>query len=103
MKNNLSNWGISFFNKRLRNIELRVIFWFQKTVLHHKINNKTRSTKDLENSVECFGKNYFASHLVKFLNPEELELLECTLVITFLTKIVSEGLPTSFNFSRGSS
>ena len=59
-----------FFNKRLRDIELRVIFWFQKTVLHHKIINKTRSTKDLENSAECFGKNYFTSHLVKFLQDK---------------------------------
>ena len=30
------------------------------------------------------------------LNLEELELLECALVITFLTKIVSEGFSASF-------
>ena len=30
------------------------------------------------------------------LNPEELEFLECALVITFLTKIVSESFSTSF-------
>ena len=37
------------------------------------------------------------------LIPEELELLEYALWLSlFLTKIVSEGLPTSFNFSRGS-
>ena len=36
------------------------------------------------------------------LNPEELELLEYALVITFLWKVVSEGFLTSFNFWRDS-
>ena len=34
------------------------------------------------------------------LNPGELELLEFAIVSLFLTKIASEGFPTSFNFSR---
>ena len=42
-------------------------FWFRKTVLHYKIINKTRSTKNQENSTQCFGDNYLANHLVKFM------------------------------------
>ena len=38
------------------------------------------------------------------LNPAELELLEYALVIAFFSeKIVSEGSPTFFKFSFGSS
>ena len=65
-------------------------FGFQKTVPRHKIINKTRSTKNQENSAHCFGDNYLTNHPVKFLqdriNPEKLELLECALVITFFNK-----------------
>ena len=60
-------------------------FWFRKTVLHHKIIKKTRSTKNQENSVYRFGDNHFTNHLVK-LNPEEMELIESALVTTFFLR-----------------
>ena len=50
-----------------RNIWLQLIFWFRKTVLHHKIINKTVSTKNQENSAHHFGDNYLSNHLVQFL------------------------------------
>ena len=43
------------------------MFWFRKTVLYHKIINKTRLTKDLENSAHHFGASYLTNHLAKFL------------------------------------
>ena len=59
-----------------------------KIVFHNKIINKTRSTKNQENSTHRFGDNYRANHLVKFwkigLNHEELKLLKHALVIPFL-------------------
>ena len=64
-----------------------MILRFQKIVFHNKIINKTRSTKNQENSAHRFGDNYRANHLVKFwkigLNPEELKILKYALVITF--------------------
>ena len=48
-------------------IYLSLIFWFQKTVLHHKIINKTWLTKYWENSTQCFGDNYLTDHLLKSL------------------------------------
>ena len=63
------------------------ILWFRKIALHNEIINKTRSTKNQENSVHSFGDNYLTNHLVKFgLNPEKLELLEYALIITFVNK-----------------
>ena len=63
------------------------ILWFRKIALHNEIINKTRSTKNQENSVHSFGDNYLTNHLVKFgLYPEKLELLEYALVITFVSK-----------------
>ena len=44
-----------------------MIFWFRKTLFHHKIINKTRSTKNQENSAHRFGYNYLTNHLAKFL------------------------------------
>ena len=41
--------------------------WFRKLVLHNKIMNKTRSTKNQENSAHGSGDNYLTNHLVKFL------------------------------------
>ena len=43
------------------------MFWFQKIVFQHKIINKTRSTKNQENSARRFGDNYLTNDLVKFL------------------------------------
>ena len=48
-------------------IKLSPIFWLLKTVLHHKIMNKTRSTKNQENSAHRFGGSYLTNHIVKFL------------------------------------
>ena len=65
-------------------------FLFRKIVLHHRINNKTQSTKNQENFAHRFGDNYVTNHLVNFckigLNPEVLELLECALVIIFFSE-----------------
>ena len=36
-------------------------------VLHNKIIKKARSTKNQENSADCFVGNYFTNHLTKFL------------------------------------
>ena len=43
-----------------------MIFWFGKALLHHKIINKTGSTKK-ENSAHRFGENCLTNHLVNFL------------------------------------
>ena len=43
------------------------MFWFRKTLLHHKIVNKNRSTKNQENSAHRFGDNYLTNHVVKFM------------------------------------
>ena len=48
-------------------IKVSVILRFQKIVLHNKIINKTRSTKNQENSAHRFGDNYLTNHVVKFL------------------------------------
>ena len=65
----------------------RVVLRFRKMVFHNKIINKTRSTKNQENPAYRFVDNYLSNHHAKFckigLNPEELELLEYALVITF--------------------
>ena len=67
-----------------------MIFWFRKIAFHHKIINKTRSTKNQENSAHGFGDNYLITISKNFgeigLNPEELELLESALVITFFNE-----------------
>ena len=67
-----------------------LIFGFPKIALHHKTINKTQSTKNPKKSTNRFGDNYLLIHLVKFLQdrikPEELELLEYALGITFLNK-----------------
>ena len=42
------------------------ILLFQKTVLHYKVINKTRSTKNQENSAHRSEENYLTNHLVKF-------------------------------------
>ena len=98
--------GIFFKMNGSRDIYFSLIFWFRKTVLHHKIINKTRSTKSQENSAHRFEDNYLTNHLVKFLQdrikPWRVGALRvCTVYHFFLTKTVSEGFPTSFNFSRG--
>ena len=56
-----------------------MVLRFRKIVPHNKISNKTGSTKNQENSAHRFGDNHLTSHLV----PEELELLEYALIITF--------------------
>ena len=77
-----------FLNKWVsRYLRVWVILRFRKIALCNKIIKKTWSTKDQENSVHRFGDNCLTNHVVKFLqdriNPEELELLEYALVITF--------------------
>ena len=44
-----------------------VILRFRKMILHNKIINKTRSTKNQENSAHRFVDNYRTNHLAKFL------------------------------------
>ena len=55
-------------------------------VLHYEIIDKTWSTKNQENSAHSFVDNYLTNHLAKIFagKPEELELLQYALVITFL-------------------
>ena len=79
---------------------------FRKIVLHNKIINKTRSTKNQENSMHRFGDNYLTNHLVKFLQvrikPWRVGALRVrTAYHFFLKKIVSEGFLTFFNSSSG--
>ena len=78
-----------------------MILRFRKIVCRSKIINKTRSTKSPENTARRFRDNHLTNHLVKFLqdglNLEEMELLEYALAITFLKKIDSGGILTSFN------
>ena len=50
-----------------RDIYILVISRFQKTALHNKIINKTRSTKNKESTAQRFGDNYPTHHLVNFL------------------------------------
>ena len=45
---------------------------FQKMVLHNKVINKTRSTKNQENSAHRFVDNYLTYHLPKFL-PDKIK------------------------------
>ena len=52
--------GLEIFNFRL-------FFWFRKTVPRHEIINKTRSTKNQENSAQRFGDNYLTNRLAKSL------------------------------------
>ena len=47
-----------------------MILKFRKIVLNNKIINKTRSTKNQENSTHGFGDNYLTNHLVKFLQDK---------------------------------
>ena len=49
-----------------RDILVPVILRFRKIVLHNKFINKTRSTKNQENSAHRFVKNYLTNHLAKF-------------------------------------
>ena len=44
-----------------------MIFRLQKIVIHHKIINKTRSTKNQENFAHRFGDNYLTNDIVKIL------------------------------------
>ena len=43
---------------------------FPNIVLHNKIIDKTRSTKNKENSAHCFGDNYFTNYFVEFLQDK---------------------------------
>ena len=65
-----------------------MILRFQKIALLNKIVTKTRSTNNQENSAHNFADNYVTNYLANVLqiglNPEELELLEYALDITFL-------------------
>ena len=83
--------GIFFKRNDSRDTSVSVILRFRKLVLHNKIMNKTRSTKNWENSAHCLGDNYIKNHLVKFLHDQigdtgELELLEYALAITCFRK-----------------
>ena len=74
-------------------------------VLDKKIINKSRSTKNEENSAQGFGDNYVTNHLGKFLQdrmkPWAVEALRlCTGYHVFKTKIVSWGFLTFFNCSQ---
>ena len=59
-----------FFSKKNPSrlfVQIRPTKRCAETVLHHKIINKTRSTKNQENSAHRFEDNYLTNHLVKFL------------------------------------
>ena len=90
--------GLEIFNFRL-------FFGSEKLFLTMKllINLDQQKIKKIPHNVlETIISQIILQNLCKIgLNPEELEVLECALVITFLTKTVSEGFSTSFNFSRG--
>ena len=94
--------GNFFQINRSRDIQVSVILSFRKIVLHNKIINKTRSTKNQENfahHLERVIPQIISENVCKIaLKTEELELLEYALVVTFFKKIVSEGFLTSFNF-----
>ena len=76
-------------------------------VLHDKTINKTWLTKNQENSANSFVDNYLTNHLAKLLQdrikkPRRVGALRVWTGITFLKKVVSDSLLTSFNFSPGS-
>ena len=52
--------GLKIFN-------FRELLRSRKIALHEKFINKTRVTKDQENSAHCFGESYLTNHLAKFL------------------------------------
>ena len=56
-----------FLKKWFSRYLVSVILRFRKIVLQNKIINKTRLTKNQENSAHSFGDNYLTNHLVKFL------------------------------------
>ena len=47
-------------------------------ILHNKFVNKTRSTKNQENSGQCFVDNYLTNHLPKFSKLTEAETFQIT-------------------------
>ena len=59
--------GNFFQINRSRDIQVSVILSFRKIVLHNKIINKTRSTKNQENFAHRFVDNYLTDHYAKFL------------------------------------
>ena len=65
----LQNGVRNFFSKSmgLEIFKFSLILSFQKMVLHNKIINKTRLTKNQENSAQRFVDNYLTNHLVKFV------------------------------------
>ena len=56
-----------FLINRSRDIEVLVILRFGKMVRYNKIINKTRSTKNQENSAHHFVDDYLTNFLAKFL------------------------------------
>ena len=59
--------AIFFKSMHLEIFKFSLILSFQKMVLHNKIINKTRLTKNQENSAQSFVDNYLTNHLVKFV------------------------------------
>ena len=62
--------GVRFFFfliNRSRDIQILVILMFWKMVRYNKIINKTRSTKNQENSAHRLVADYLTNYLAKFL------------------------------------
>ena len=75
---------------RSQDIQLSLIFWFQKAVLHQKLLiklDRRKIRKMLQTVLETIVSQIILQNFCKIgLNPDELELLECALVITFLNE-----------------
>ena len=83
-----------------------MILRFRKIDLHNKIINKSRSTKNKENSAHGFGHDYLTNHLLNFLQDGIKScgvgaLRVCT-DYHFFKENGYWGLLTFCNFSRGS-
>ena len=59
--------GKYFKTNGSRDIQLLVISRFRKIAPHTKAFNKTRATKNQENSANLVGENYLTNQLAKFL------------------------------------
>ena len=71
---------------RSQDIQLSLIFWFQKAVLHQKLLiklDRRKIRKMLQTVLETIVSQIILQNFCKIgLNPDELELLECAPVIT---------------------
>ena len=75
---------------RSQDIQLSLIFWFQKAVLHQKLLiklDRRKIRKMLQTVLETIVSQIILQNFCKIgLNPDELELLECALVITLFNE-----------------